>query len=133
MNFITPEHITIALLSVGDCGARQIVQKCATRSDTRRASSRCAAPLVAEQTSITRRPQGAYVLLISFAPYCRLTDLSGGHHAVLHARVNIAGREKPLLCRAGWVLMRRPSRRTPLSASSESRRARARPSGERKW
>ena len=29
MNFITPEHITIALLSVGDCGARQIVQKCA--------------------------------------------------------------------------------------------------------
>ena len=29
MNFITPEHITIALLSVGDVGARQIVQKCA--------------------------------------------------------------------------------------------------------
>ena len=25
MNFITPEHITIAMLSVGDVGARQVV------------------------------------------------------------------------------------------------------------
>lgn len=27
MNFITPEHITIAMLSVGDIGARKVVQR----------------------------------------------------------------------------------------------------------
>ena len=37
MNFITPEHITIALLSVGDVGARQVVHKCACCN----ASNRC--------------------------------------------------------------------------------------------
>jgi hypothetical protein len=36
MNFIMPEHIIIALLSVGDVGARQVVQRYDPRPDTSR-------------------------------------------------------------------------------------------------
>ena len=118
MNFITPEHITIAMLSVGDVGARQVVHKCAGCTDS--------VP-----------PISPAILLATSAPS---TAGSQGHAQLCHVCTSLRQSFGPCLRAqhtaiepAGWEWTRRPSRRRPSSASSGSRRARARPSAGRKW
>ncbi len=117
MNFITPEHITIALLSVGDVGARQVVQKCACSElpvllDTVK-------PLSCMQTSANAGTQ-------DYARHC-----CEARAALIF--VSVPFHQHTVIGFAGWEWMRRPSRRRPSSASSASRRAKARPSAGRKW